>query len=774
MPAEERDGMKASGTHKVLLVLAFCLTVFLLCAPAGAADVVASGECGAEGSSVSWTLDSAGLLTISGTGAMEDYTYSRVPWEEYRTAVKTAVIESGVTNVGGRAFSGCKSLTGIVLPEGVVQIGDYAFSYCESLTEITLPGSVERIGSGAFSRCKNMRSVTVSKGLSSVGDSAFSYCESLDSVYITNINAWCHIEFGSTEANPMYQAKNIYLNGEKIFSVTVPEDVKSLKYTFMGFRELIRVTLPDGLTEIGDSAFSKCSSLTSVTIPESVEKIGDDAFLYCTSLVDIVIPEHVTSIGARAFCGCGGLTFIIIPEGVVSIGKEAFFGCGSLTGITLPSGLTSISNSMFTNCHALTGITIPDSVTSIGNSAFGHCENLEAISIPESVIDIGEWAFYYCTGLTTITIPQSVQIIDYGAFNCCESLASVTILDGAQDIGEVAFGHCYSLTDITIPASVKRIESCAFYECNNLTNLYFSDIGAWCRINFGSDNANPMYYAKNIYLNGAKMETLEVPEGIQAILRYAFVNAASIRQAALPQSLVGVAANAFSGCSGLARVYYAGSQSDWGALNISAGNEPLTQAERFYGSTIDRYVCRITVTPCDGGRIYADRSTAEAGDTVTITATPFAGYTLDAICVDGAPIDGNQFTVTGNHTVTAVFTLLPVVGGTPEYRLEGIGVTTQAGEKLQELKGETLLVSISVKCVEENTPATVMLAQYDEKGRYQGLLWLTLEKMPAGGEVKVTIPLDNSGGKIANLKAFVVSSVTSFIPVGNAVSFGSV
>ena len=77
MPAEERDGMKASGTHKVLLVLAFCLTVFLLCAPAGAADVVASGECGAEGSSVSWTLDSAGLLTISGTGAMEDYTYSR-------------------------------------------------------------------------------------------------------------------------------------------------------------------------------------------------------------------------------------------------------------------------------------------------------------------------------------------------------------------------------------------------------------------------------------------------------------------------------------------------------------------------------------------------------------------------------------------------------------------------------------------------------------------------------------------------------------------------
>ena len=838
--------MNTTRCHTLTRLLFSCLLLLLLTVTVSAADTVAYGNCGAEGdgSNLTWTLDSDGVLTINGSGRMKDYSYyGCAPWYENRESVRMVNIGEGVTSIGDFAFRDCSSLTSVTIPEGVnsigvdafyecsnlaratipnsvtsigvaafnscsslesvmvgkgvTSIGYAAFALCSSLTSVTIPENVTSIGESAFNGCNSLASVTIGKRVTSIGERAFSFCENLVDVYITDMDAWCRIDFERYDATPMYCAENIYLNGNKIVSVEVPQDVTSLPYTFYGFKELIRVTIPDSVTRIGNSAFSGCKSLTSVTVgssvtsigeqafyncsslmsitlPDSVKSIGSAAFLGCNSLISITLPDGVTSIENSTFSGCNSLTSIVIGSGVTSIGVQAFWKCSSLTDITIPDSVTSIGEQAFYECSSLTGITLPDGVTSIGYSMFYNCSSLTSITIPYSVTSIGSSAFFHCSNLASITLPNNVTSIGTSAFNECSMLISITLPDSVVSIGNEVFSGCSSLANVTLPDSVTSIGRYAFSRCRSLAAVYITDVAAWCRINFGNDFANPLYCAKNLYVNGAKAETLEIPESVQVISSNAFINAECIKRVALPKTLVGIAANAFSGCKNIEKVYYAGSESEWNALPISAGNDSLKNAQIYYNSTLDDYYCRIRVKVSDGGRIYVDRNTVEEGDTVTVTAVPYAGYELDAIYVDGAEIEGNTFTVTGNHEVSAAFTKLPAYGGTQDYRLEGITVQTTAGERLQELAREKLLVSVSIRHTQGTDGAAVMLAQYDAEGRYQGLVWLTLDEMPLNMALKVTLPVDNSDGKIVNLKAFVVGSILSPAPVGSAVSFGDV
>lgn len=811
--------MKALQTWLLALFLMGCV----LATPALAADTVASGTCGAEGDNLTWTLDSEGLLTISGTGAMKDYSYyDEAPWTENSSSILTVKLESGVTSIGKRAFLSCSKMTDVTIPEGVTSIGEEAFGgeglygslYCGSLTSITIPNSVTSIGTDAFDYCKNLSSVNMGSGVTSIGDGAFSNCSGLEDVYIIDIDAWCRIAFESADATPMCYAKNLYLNGKPVTSVAVPQDVTALNYTFRGFKDLTQVTLPDSLTSIGDYAFYSCSSLVSISIPDGVTEIGNSAFCgcsklinasvgggvtvidkyafdSCSSLVRIAIPDSVTSIGGWAFSGCSSLASITIGSGVASIGSQAFWGCSSLTDVYLTDmdawcqitfNNNKYSHSSTPMCYAkniylkgkaIASVTMPLDITAVQDDTFYGFRDLVTVTIPDGVTGIGERAFYGCGSLTGITIPDSVTSIGGSAFSGCSSLASITIPDSVTSIGADAFEKCTSMQSITVGSGVTDIDD-AFSGCKKLESVYITDVAAWCGITFASNAANPLYYAKNLYLNGAKVETLEIPEGVQVIAKNAFVNATCIQGVAIPKSLVGVAANAFTGCENIAKVYYAGSETEWKDLAISAGNDPLTSAQIFYNATADDYYCRITVKISDGGRIFVDRNMAAEGETVTITTAPYAGYELSALYVDGVAIEGNTFTVTGNHVVSALFTKLPVTGGTQDYRLEGITVQTAEGVKLQELTAGKLLVSVSVRHLQGTEGATILLAQYDAQGRYQGLLWLTLDEMPLDMALKVTLPVDNSDGKIVHLKAFVVDSLLSAVPVGSAVSFGDV
>ena len=829
--------MKPKCIRSLMTLMLCCLAAFVLTGTALAANIVASGTCGAQGSNLTWTLDSEGALVIRGSGAMAGGS----PWWSNSASIKSVQIGNGVTSIGDSAFRDCANLTSVTISEGVTSIGSSAFWSCTSLTSVIIPNSVTSIGYSTFSGCTSLTSVTIPGSVTSIGDSAFSRCTGLTSIGIPNsvttIGNWA------------------FSNCTGLTSVTIPNSVTSISDgAFSDCTGLTSIGIPNSVTTIGDGAFSNCTGLTSVTISEGVTSIGGNAFFRCSSLTSIGIPNSVTTIGNRAFSDCTGLTSIGIPAGVTAIGEHAFFNCKNLTRVdiadmdawcrinfanelanpmffakkvyckgekvvtvtvpedvkvlnytfygfrdlirvTLPGSLTAIGDNAFSNCGSLTRLDIPDGVTSIGSFAFSGCSALASVSIPESVSSIGSGAFHECKRLTSVAIPEGVSSIGDSTFqNCecltsvsipgsvtsigrnafwyCTSLTSIVIPEGVTSIGDSAFYHCEGLTNISIPSSLTNIDRHAFFLCYHLTSVSITDIAAWCRISFNGNESNPLYFAGMLYLDGTKVETLEIPEGTQVISQYAFVNARCIKRVALPKSLIGVAGNAFSGCTSIEKVYYAGSENEWKDLSISNGNEPLTGAQIFYGSTLDNYYCRITAKVCTGGRVSVSATTAVEGETITVTATPYAGYQLDGIYVDGQRIEDNTFSVTGNHEVSAVFSLLP--GGTGDYRLEAIAVTSSAGEKLQELRAEELLVTVAVKHTQESGGAVVMLAQYDAEGRYQGLLWLTLDEVPVGAAIKVTLPVDNRSGKIANLKAFVVSSVLSPVPMGNAVSFGSV
>jgi len=379
-------------------VLAVLMIASLLPATALAADIVDSGTCGAKGSNLTWTLDSEGVLTISGSGDMHGYGPSDAPWHG---RVKSAVIAEGVTSISWYAFYNCRSLTSVTIPNSVTSIGEYAFYDCTSLTSVTIPDSVTSICEYAFQGCTSLTSVTIPDSVTRIGAWAFESCTSLTSVTIpdsvTRIGSYAFRDCASltgiwvAEGNSHYSSdvSGVLFNKDKTTLVQCPG-------AFAAY------TIPNSVTIIGDSAFFYCTSLTSVTIPDSVTSIGESSFYKCTSLTSVTIPDSVTSIGAWAFGCCTSLTSVTIPDSVTSIGEWAFYYCTSLTSVT-----------------------ISNSVTIIGDSAFSHCKSLTSVAIPDSVTIIGDSAFFYCTSLTSVTIPDSVTIIEGGAFSDCDNLTDV-------------------------------------------------------------------------------------------------------------------------------------------------------------------------------------------------------------------------------------------------------------------------------------------------------------------------------------------------------------
>lgn len=196
-------------------VLAVLMIASLLPAAALAADVVKSGTCGAEGdgSNLTWTLDSEGVLTISGSGGMHDYNSpSSPPWYRSRSMVKSAVIADGVTSIGEWAFFVCRSLTSVTIPDSVTRIGKGAFSECTSLTSVTIPDGVTSIGKETFCNCGSLTSVTIPNSVTSIGWYAFYNCMSLAYVYYAGSEAqWKAISISSAGNNNLLTA-NIHYN----------------------------------------------------------------------------------------------------------------------------------------------------------------------------------------------------------------------------------------------------------------------------------------------------------------------------------------------------------------------------------------------------------------------------------------------------------------------------------------------------------------------------------------------------------------------------------
>ena len=483
------------------------------------ADVV-TGKCG---DNVTYSLDtSTGVLTISGTGNM--YNYSNPDAGEYETPfyyeqITSAVINSGVTNIGKSFFDNCTSLTSVTIPNSVTKIGESAFFWCTHLTNIAIPNSVTSIGSYAFYGCTNLTNITIPDSVITIGQNAFENCYFTSDNFVNNSK--CQYKRGETivdtdtdgfciKDNVLVKMRSNYANGE----VSIPNGVIKIgDRAFEECKSLVNVTIPDSVTNIGQSAFVSCYGLTSVTIPNSVTRIAEQTFYHCTNLTNIIIPDSVISIAESAFQYCTSLANITIPNTVKSIGNDAFYSCYftsdnfvnnskcqynrgetivdtdtdgfcmkgdvlvnmrpsyAIGEVSIPKDVTSIGESAFSRCANLTSIIIPNNVTSIGSFAFMDCTSMTNITIPNSVTTIDQNAFVGCSNLTDITIPNSVTSISYGMFSYCTSLRNVTIPNSVTSIDAEAFMACTSMTNITIPDSVTSIGAETFRYCTSLTNI---------------------------------------------------------------------------------------------------------------------------------------------------------------------------------------------------------------------------------------------------------------------------------------------------------------
>ncbi len=429
----------------------------------------ASGTCGEN---LTWTLEN-GVLTISGTGPMKDYSGGHIsPWYDKRESITSIVIEEGVTTIGNYAFHQCAAFITLTLPESITYIGEAAFRYCHGLLLVKLGSKVTEIAREAFSGCENLGGIHLPEGLTTLGNSAF------------------------------YQCK-------KLTDLEIPTTVTTIgNAAFMQCQSLTSVVVPEGVTELGNQVFSGCSKLTDVTLPEGLTKIGMEAFDSCTALEEIEIPEGVVTIAGSAFDYCKALLRVKLPSTLKEIYGSAFRYCFYMEEINLPEGLTHIGNYAFDSCRGLTSITIPSTVTTIEEYAFVRCEGIVDVEIPAGVSTLGAGVFAGCSKLKTIrvaaqnpnyesvdgilynedltelvacppalsgniTVPNGVTTIGNGTFSGCSNITGVTLGSGVTTIGDEAFYNCSKLKLLVIPDSVTAIGERAFYGYNKINKVIF-------------------------------------------------------------------------------------------------------------------------------------------------------------------------------------------------------------------------------------------------------------------------------------------------------------
>lgn len=373
---------------------------------------------------------------------------------------KNSTIPNDVTSIGSCAFYWCTDLTSISIPNGVTCIGGSAFVGCSALTSVVIPNGVTSIGSCAFEECSSLTSIEIPSSVTSIGVDAFYECNNLTAVHITDIGAWCNISFPHYNrhvinggdlhynldqwySNPLYIAHHLYLNGEEVKDLVIPNNATIIgDGAFIGCNSITSVSIPNNVTSIGIKSFSGCANITSVDIPESVKSIGDMAFAEC-NLASLNIGNGVTSIGYKTFINCSGLTYLAIPNSVKTISSYAFSGCSGLTSVVIPNSVTTMGEKAFENCTGLISVTI-GGVSSFSADAFDGCSNLKTAiinSIPAMSL------LTNVKSLEKITLGNDITKIEFSYITGYKSLKSITIGNSVSEIGERAFANLDNLME---------------------------------------------------------------------------------------------------------------------------------------------------------------------------------------------------------------------------------------------------------------------------------------------------------------------------------------
>ena len=331
------------------------------------------------------------------------------------------------------------------------------------------------------------------------------------------------------------------------------------------------VTVPEGMTKIGEGAFSSNTKINKVILPDSMKELGMRAFAGCTGLSEINI-ENVAKFGEVCFEGTA-IQEVVFSDEVKEI-PVGLFAYASIQTVVLGKNVTTIASSAFYNCKSLKEIQLSDCLFSIGSKAFYNTTALTSIMLPDGLLEIGSQAFYN-SGLTSVSIPGTIETVEAGTFSNCLDLSSIVFNDGIKKIGGSVFLES-AVKKVHVPASVETIETFAFANAFGLTEItvdennthYDSDNGILYTEGFEKIMMIPYKHPDEVISLHDGVKTCEerfaaelvnvkkiiIPEGFVELNHNAFTNSKNIEEVVLPESLEIILSGAFSYCSALRKI----------------------------------------------------------------------------------------------------------------------------------------------------------------------------------------------------------------------------
>ncbi len=466
-------------------------------------------------------------------------------------------IPNSVSKIGIGAFRDCRKLVTVEIPESVTQLHKEAFKGCSSLTSIVLPENVKKVGEFAFSGCYNLANITIPESLVEIADCAFLDCNSITAVHVSDIGSWCGISFKNNSANPLCYGARLYLDGKLV-------------------TELI---IPDGVKEIKERAFYRCSSLTSVAIPQGMKSIGRDAFSDCNGLSAV----HVSSI--EDWCG---IYFSDYSANPLSYAKNLYQDGRLVTSVVVPEGVTKVGDYTFYNCIDLTSIQMPEGLKDIGERAFYNCRSLKSITIPESVISIGGYAFAGCTGELIVKCDVLNGVFGSSLFS------KVVVGAKVSKIGDDAFDNCTELRELIIEDCEEPLSlgyssggKGLFCECP-LTTVYIGrDLNYKAEAKFG--------YSP--FFDNRKLQTVVFGELVTKIGWHAFDDCSSLTNVTIPKGVTEIGWHAFSDCSSLSGIVIPENVASIGKLAFAGcAGELYVECDLFNGAFAGSKFTKATIS----------------------------------------------------------------------------------------------------------------------------------------------------------------------------------